>query len=179
MTAYWMQTNSGIAFEFPPTLDMIELQDIAHALAHQCRFGGHTKSFYSVAQHSVLVSHVCAPEAAFQGLMHDAAEAYVADMIRPLKVMPEMRPYRKMEDAVWRKIAEKFNVPVEFHPSIKLADDIVLLTEKRDLLAPSPRPWTLVNSKASTADLLPDPIIPWDPEKSKANFLARYWMTRP
>src|SRR4051812_6540197 len=85
----WMQTISGKAF-FPldPRPADVDIQDIAHALAFQCRFGGHVKEFYSVAEHSVRVSLICAHEDAKWGLLHDATEAYLSDIVRPVKRDP-------------------------------------------------------------------------------------------
>ena len=83
-------TFSGLRFwPLAPNLEKILVEDIAHALAHQCRFGGHASRFYSVAEHSVHVSQLCLPEHALWGLLHDASEAYLVDLPRPLKLLPE------------------------------------------------------------------------------------------
>jgi len=76
-----------------PSPDEIAIEDIAHALSHACRFAGHVPSYYSVAQHSVLVSELLDERTALWGLLHDASEAYLHDLTRPLKralnVLPE------------------------------------------------------------------------------------------
>ena len=72
-----------------PNPDDIRIEDIAHALSNQCRFAGHAREFYSVAEHSVHVSQLCLPEHALWGLLHDASEAYLVDLPRPLKLLPE------------------------------------------------------------------------------------------
>src|ERR1039457_118422 len=83
-------TFSGLRFwPLDPNPEKILIDDIAHALAHQCRFGGHASRFYSVAEHSVHVSRLCPPEDALWGLLHDASEAYLVDLPRPLKQLPE------------------------------------------------------------------------------------------
>ena len=91
-------TFSGLRFwPLDPNPEKILIADIAHALAHQCRFGGHASKFYSVAEHSVHVSKLCLPEHALWGLLHDASEAYLVDLPRPLKLLPEFAPYREAE----------------------------------------------------------------------------------
>ncbi len=93
----WMQTCSGLKiWPMDPRPEEICLNDIAHALSMICRFSGHTKKFYSVAEHSVFVSHHVKSENAIYGLLHDSSEAYISDIIRPVKVfVPE---YKKIEN---------------------------------------------------------------------------------
>src|SRR4051812_41614297 len=120
----WIKTFSG-RFDFLK-LDPneINIKDIAHALAHTCRFNGHCKKFYSVAQHSVYVSQIVPEVDAPAGLMHDATEAYIGDMTRPLKAMfPE---FGALEDRLWRRIAGKFGLPAELPETVKHADDLAL-----------------------------------------------------
>lgn len=126
-------TATGRYFDFTrPTRDMIDIDDIAIALSRMPRFTGHTTTFYSVAQHSVLVAHVVPEEYALQGLLHDATEAYMGDMSTPLKqLVPE---YKAIENRVERAICERFGLPFPLHPSIKAADLRMLVTERRDLM---------------------------------------------
>ncbi|QKX44275.1 hypothetical protein HPE42_20935 [Escherichia coli] len=80
----YIQTLSGKKFDYlNSTTDDVEIEDIATALSHICRFSGHLPEFYSVAQHSVLCSQIVPPEFAFEALMHDAAEAYCRDIPAP------------------------------------------------------------------------------------------------
>lgn len=136
----WIQTYSGDAFDFLQ-LDTksVHLRDIAHALSNLCRFNGHTRRFYSVAEHSVWVSQKCDPDYALQGLLHDATEAYVGDMVSPLKRL--ITDFSKHEANVWKLICKKFHVEEELHPSVKDADIRMLVTEKALLHAESPREW--------------------------------------
>jgi hypothetical protein len=144
----WIQTFSGRKFyPLDPDPANIDVRDIAHALSNQCRFSGHTTRFYSVAEHSVLVSRVlqrrgAASEAVLWGLLHDATEAYLVDMPRPLKHDPEFgAAYRRFEHVLNLAVAERFGLPEYVPDSVHQADNDLLLTEKRDLLGPSPDLW--------------------------------------
>lgn len=136
----WIVTHSGKQFDFHnPTPDMVCIEDIAHALSMSCRFGGHTQYHYSVAQHSVNVARLVPEEHKLVALLHDATEAYIGDMVSPLKVlMPE---FKKKEEAVWAVISEKFNVPFLMPLCIKEADLIMLKIERDHLIVES-EPWT-------------------------------------
>jgi len=108
-------TFSGISFwPLLPNPDDIRIDDIAHALAHQCRFAGHTRLFYSVAEHSVRVSQLCRPEDALWGLLHDASEAYLSDVPAPLKELPEFEPYRAAERNLQGAVAQRFGLLYSF-----------------------------------------------------------------
>lgn len=170
MAGDWFQTYTGRRFyPLAPKPEDLDIRDIAHALARVCRFGGHTMDFYSVAQHSILVSQTVPPELAREGLMHDAAEAYLGDMVRPLKLqMPE---YQRAETYLEQVIAERFRlnyIPGSgWGPLVKEADNRLLATERRDLLghrlawSPMPQP-------------LEDTIFPWCPEMAEQGFLRRW-----
>ncbi len=136
----WMQTYTGRMFwPLDPRADEVDIEDIAHSLSMQGRFAGHANHWYSIAEHSVYVSRYVPREHALAALLHDATEAYVVDVPRPVK--PALTNYREIEDRVWVAIAERFGLPAELDPSIKVADNMVLLAEQRDLLKPPPAPW--------------------------------------
>lgn len=145
----WQQTYTGKQV-WPLDLrpEEICLEDIAHSLALQCRYNGHIKSFFSVAQHSVLVAQGLRDQGhdvGIQciGLLHDAAEAYLGDMIRPLKRSGFMHEFLQAKHRAELVIGEVFGlVLTPMLAAVKDMDNIVLLTEKRDLLAPPPVPWT-------------------------------------
>lgn len=165
----WLQTQSGVAYwPLSPRAEDVRIEDIAHALSNLCRFGGHCRRFYSVAEHSVLVSLVVPPEHAMQALLHDATEAYMVDVPRPLKKF--LSNYEDIEDRNWRVIAEHFGVPYDMHPSVKHADNTVLLAEKEELLGPPPHPWEWAK------DLRPAPVYIncFTPEEARRSFLRRY-----
>lgn len=164
----WMNTYSGeIFYIFEPDIEKINIQDIAHALSMICRFNGHVKKFYSVAQHSVLVSHICSPKYALEGLMHDATESYCGDMIRPLKCFfPDFKKHELIiEQAIWKK----FNLikSKKMYDEVKRADDIALVTEARDLLP------NAINLKLDHK-ALDKKIIPLSPGVAKKKFLQRF-----
>ena len=130
----WIQTFSGLKMHpLDPSPDEISLIDIAHALANICRYTGHCKEFFSVAQHSVYVSVYASPENALWGLLHDASEAYLCDVARPVKRSDFMKGYCNVEEKLMRVIAEKFGLRWPMPEEISLLDNRFLMTEARDL----------------------------------------------
>ena len=128
-----IRVHSGILFDLAsPDPDLIDIEDIAHALSLICRFTGHVNEFDSVAQHSLIVSRIVPQEHRLVGLMHDATEAYLTDVSRPLKAM--LPDYRAAEHKLWLAIAERFDLPVELPFAVKQADNISLIWEQRDLM---------------------------------------------
>lgn len=165
----WILTTSGVRFElFAPTPAMVNIRDIAHALSHACRFGGHTLDFYSVAQHSVIVSHHVPPEEALTALLHDATEAYCGDMVRPLK--RQMPAYREVEDRIWEAIRARFDLG-PMTPAIKEADERALQTERRDVMPVSTHRWAKDEERAAPFE---DVIFPLGPRVAREIFLQRY-----
>lgn len=168
----WFLTFTGKQF-YPtdPKAADIDIADIAHSLSNICRFGGHCKQFYSVAQHSVFVSHLVERDAALAGLLHDATEAYCGDLVRPLKIqLPE---FCTVERGIAAAIAEKFDIPLEsitpdLTPALKLADNIALLTERNNLFPPGGADWCVA---AEPLDLLLDF---WSPADAESRFLKRF-----
>lgn len=142
----WVQTISGKAFDLPvPTPDQIEIEDIAHALGNVCRFQGHTRRHYSVAEHSVNVCLLLKKtnlDAARYGLLHDASEAYIADVSAPLKGLPELSGYLAIEKRIQAMIYRRFGLdPDAVPPDVREADLRMLATEKAALLREEPRSW--------------------------------------
>src|SRR3990167_1330499 len=130
----WTQTFSGVQFwPLDPRPEEIRIEDIAHSLARQCRFAGHVKvDHYSVADHSVRVSYACDPADALWGCAHDFSEAYLVDVPRPLKRCPEFAFYREAERRMMLAICERFDLSPEEPESVRRADAVLLMTEKRD-----------------------------------------------
>lgn len=168
----------------------IDIEAIAHALSHQCRFNGYTSRHYSVAEHSYYVS--CLVEAAardaghdeadtvalaLQALLHDATEAYLVDIPRPLKsALPE---YKGIELRLWAAMCAKFDLDLTMHPSVIEADMRICVTEKLALLSPDglERPeWASLNRdyKAYTNGEVTIPQARIAPETARAWFLQRF-----
>jgi len=164
----WMQTYSGGVFwPLEPQPEDVEILDIAHALSNLCRYAGHTRCFYSVAHHSVLVSRIVPPKDAVWGLMHDAAEAYCIDLPRPIKHSPEAEGYRNIENRIMAAICRRFEMDPRQPDSVEEADLVMLATERRDLMAPPPRPWRRDGTP------LVERIEPWSPLQAEIAFLSR------
>ena len=123
-----IRTFTGIYMNvFEPTPEMICIEDIAHGLSHQCRFAGHTKEFYSVAQHSIHVAELAKDEFKLQALLHDSSEAYLLDMPGPIKKrLPE---YCKIENNLMEVIAKKFGFEWPVNENVKGLDDLMLQWE--------------------------------------------------
>ncbi len=151
-----------------PALSVINIETIAKALSNICRFTGHTLEFYSVAQHSYHASFLVPEEYALEALLHDAAEAYVGDVSTPLK--RQLPNYEKIESDVQAAIAAQFNLTLPLSDYTHRADQIMLATEKRDLMPPTDDDWF------AGTDIVPLPqrICPCPPNVAKRMFLERY-----
>lgn len=167
----WIQTFSGLQF-FPlePRIDDISIYDIAHALSNLCRYGGHVETFYSVAQHCILVSQVVPREFALYGLLHDASEAYLIDVPRPIKHGAGMETYRAAENNLQRLIYSAFGLDPNEPGCIKTADNQLLRTEQRDLMKPAPAAWK--DYRVSALDFVIEPL---PPGAAKGEFLTRFY----
>ena len=132
----WISTHTGRRFwPLDPRPDEIDIRDIAHALSNQCRFSGHSNRFYSVGEHSLRVSGIVPPEHALWALLHDASEAYLVDLPRPLKHTPGFAEvYREAEARLMLAVAERFGLDPVMPDEVERADQILLATERRDLL---------------------------------------------
>lgn len=144
----FIQTYSGLAFSLrDPRPEQVNLDDICHSLAMQCRFTGHVKEFYSTAEHSILVASIVQqghPSLVFDALMHDAAEAYISDLSTPLKHSAGLEGYREVEKRVEWAIKERFNLSrlSSVKTIIKQADRRALALEAEVLLTrPKMKEW--------------------------------------
>lgn len=169
MRGNWFRTFSGkLFYPLDPRAEEICIEDIAHALSLQCRFTGHVSHFYSVAQHSVIVSHLCDPADALWGLLHDAPEAYIGDMSSPLKHTPEMSLFRDTEKLITEKVCERFNLTPNEPASVKAADKRLVLKEAANFGL------DITGWDTESLPLPGDPICGWPPEFAEIAFLERY-----
>lgn len=149
----------------------LSIRDIAHSLSQLCRFGGHCPPFYSVAEHSIHTSRLLPSELALAGLLHDAAEAYLGDMVRPVKAWGCSEEYRQAEAHILNAIGQIFSITQFDHPLVRRTDEVMLATEA-DLLFPSEdtSEWGL--------NALPTPKIMhlphWDGFQAETRFMARF-----
>ena len=168
-TRAWIQMYSGGVFHIlDPQQDEIHIKDIGHSLAMQCRFTGHVRNFYSVAEHCVLGSYLVPEEDALWFLLHDSSEAFIADINRPLKHFTGVgAAYLPVESVIMKAVCRKFHLPLEEPASIKPADNAMLFTEKEQLLPPMD--W---NDKWEPADVK---VKCWAPEVAEVEFLHRFY----
>lgn len=168
----WILTYTGRRFyPLDPRPEDVCIGDITHALANICRFGGHSRWFYSVAQHSLIVSEEVP---CLEALLHDATEAYVGDMVRPLKYA--LKDYCLIEDRIHAAIAVAFNLENSETLSlqIKNADNRALMTERRDVMAQSTHQWSL----AKDFPPFEERIVPMSSEIAAAMFLGRFFQLK-
>lgn len=161
--------TGGIFYPLDPRPEEVDIRDIAHSLSMSCRYTGHVRRFYSVAEHSVLIAKwletrgetnaVC-----FAGLLHDAGEAYLSDIASPAKRhMPE---YRIIEDKIIDVVLNKYGIE-ELPEIVKFADKAILQDEMSELFRPVPR-W------ADKSKGLRISIVGWTPAMAEHKFLEAY-----
>lgn len=145
MNKCWIETYSGKKFDvLNPKPEQIVIEDIAHALSQVCRFAGHSKFFYSVAQHSYLGSFLVPAEDAVWFLLHDSSESYIGDMSSPLKHLTEAgKAYRPIEKKIMQVICNKFGLPETQPASVDAIDIAMLYAEKKQMMGSIPwdRDW--------------------------------------
>ena len=161
--------SSGVYFNYEtPEQSDFSVYDIARGLSNTCRFGGQCASFYSVAEHSVLMSECVAEEHAFEALMHDAAEAFICDMPKPLKML--LPDYQSVEARVEHAISERFGYPRTMTAAVKQMDIRMLAAEQLQVMGNSHQ-WHHTHGMAPA----PVTIEFWDPETAFAAFMRRFW----
>lgn len=167
LSGSWIQTFTGRGVD-PLDADVtdIVIEDIAHALSLQCRFGGHCERFYSVAEHCLLLSENVAQEHALWALLHDASEAYLVDLPRPVK--RAIGDYRAIEDALMRVICARFGLPTDMPAQVRDADLRILTDEAQQLMKTPPRVWS---TEATPLDVT---IVGFPPRVAEQMFLDRF-----
>jgi hypothetical protein len=167
----WFVTRSGNKF-FPlqPRAGEVLIEDVAFALSNISRFGGHV-DFYSVAEHSCIISDALPAAYRLMGLMHDATEAYLGDCVRPLK--HQLPQYRDAEHNLWLVIAEQYGLPATLPPIIKEYDNRALLAERNQLMpeGPNTRNWYWDHAGVEPLNVR---IQCWPPIVARREFMKRY-----
>ncbi len=145
---HWIQTHGRRRFNpIHPREADVSIYDVAHALSHECRFGGHASEFYSVAEHSINVADFLARSRGYEGhewddplyveaILHDAPEAYLRDLPKPVKASIWFWPYRVLERRIDRVVRARFDLPKRETPLVKWADSMMLWFEARRLMSP-------------------------------------------
>jgi len=179
MMSGWIQTYTGKKiYPLRARVEDVDIRDIAHALALKCRFNGHCREFYSVAEHALRVSKLLAaqsPKLALWGLMHDAAEAYLPDLGGPIKkafhihhVDETTESFDAAEDRLLATIAEALGFARIDYEALREADLVLLVTEARDLLGTPPESWDLKERP------LVAKIVPMTSAEAESAFLAQF-----
>jgi hypothetical protein len=163
-------THSGKKIDLnEPTKEMIDIEDIAHALSNLCRFGGQSHTFYSVAQHSVLVAALAPPNIQKEALLHDAGEAYLGDVIKPLKVMIG-QAYDDIETRFMLAVTERFDLNPTHFLAVKKYDKQALEMEHEYLMKRNLAPLLSAMRESGIANY----NMAWTPDVAKHIFLAFY-----
>lgn len=127
-----MEMLNGQMFNYnDPDVSSIDIQLVADVLSRNCRFAGHVKHFYSIAQHAVNVSLIVALGHEKEALLHDTSEFVTNDMVTPLKAM--MPDFRVVEHRIESRLCAHFGVPHPMSPAVKLADLQMLRIERAHL----------------------------------------------
>lgn len=162
-------THSGLSFNLlEPNPDLIEIEDIAHALSMLCRFTGHTNRFYSVAEHSVRASREVHADFALEALLHDATEAYLGDVSSPLKA--QLHEYRNIEFNLDCCIRQHFGLPMRQTIQVKQADLAMLATERAHLMPTTNEHWPLLDGVTPAAPIYDT----WMPYQAFSTFMNHF-----
>jgi len=168
----WIQTyTGGKIYPLDARADEIDISDIAHSLSMQCRYNGHCETFYSVAEHCVLLSRLVDPENAFAALMHDASEAYLTDIPRPIK--PGLLNYKEIENKLMNVIALKYGFT--WPPPLQVTEyDMRILNDEREQ-----NMWKSIHEWDDYGEKLGVELKFWSPEKAEQKFINAFIKLRP
>lgn len=159
--------HGGCFWPLEPRPEEVHIEDIAHALSMQCRYAGHCLRFFSVAEHSVLVSRFVKPENALWGLLHDAAEAYSADIPRPLK--QQLTEWQPIEARIMQAVCRKFGLSWRQPADVAYVDKAMIADEQAAVMRACERDWGELPPKLGAR------IECLSPEEAEYAFMVRFW----
>lgn len=173
----WLTMRNRKFYPYDCGGEAFDIEEIANSLSKLCRFNGNTNKFYSVAEHSLNVMELILDEfptnkkLAYEGLMHDATEAYLGDLVTPLKqVLPK---FNKIEHEVAVNLFKKHKVTYPFNPIVHSKDWMMCLIEKSILMPHAPK-W--FDHEDTTVFLKAHKMLVkgLSPDKAKENFIHAY-----
>jgi len=163
----WMQTYTGRMFwPIDPRPEDVCIEDIVHALSMMRRYNGHCKKFYSVAEHSVIMSYHVSTNDALWALLHDASEAYIADIVRPAKRF--ISGYKEVETRIMHVVCDAFRLQYDMPEGVHVADNAILSDEMNQIMGPKPQDWALSYPPLGCK------IEGWSPKKAERKFIQRF-----
>lgn len=167
----WITTYTGGQFwPLEPKVEDVDIRDIAHHLSLACRWSGACKQHYSVGQHSIHVAENVQPSKRLKALLHDGSESYISDLARPIKRAPGLgEVYMQVETEIQKVIFAKFGIDSCYDEEIKKADNLLLLTEQRDLM-----PDNVAFIEDDGHSRLKEKIIPWSVGMAEYYFLEKF-----
>ena len=145
----------------------IPMYDIAHALSQNCRFNGHLERFYSVAEHSVIVSALVPEEYALTALLHDVSEAFVPDMPRPFKRY--ITGFEEYEERIQRSVAEHYGTIYPLPEEVKYIDKNIVRDEA-EFFYPKPPSWITYYESV----VHPGMFDGWEPDMARQKFMEHF-----
>jgi hypothetical protein len=164
----WMQTVSGRQFwPLDPRAEEVHIEDIAGALSKLCRYGGQCLRFYSVAEHCVHVANYAPEGLKLAALLHDASEAYLSDVIRPIK--SHLTNYLEIEAGLERVIAQRFGLTWPMPVEVKRLDTAILADEREQNMAAPPIPWQQNDPPLGVT------LQFWVPQRAEREFLRAFF----
>jgi hypothetical protein len=179
----WIETYTGRRFwPLDPMPEDVCIEDIAHSLSNQCRFAGHSRGFYSVGEHCVLMAQAAPAKCQLEALMHDASEAYLLDFPKPLKHMPAMSAYREAHarcmDVISKALGcdySKCKKTIEILDMSMLAAEAKVLMRREEFERESSSPeWGPVWAEEMLARPIDVKLQGWSPKESEWQFLKAY-----
>jgi 5'-deoxynucleotidase YfbR-like HD superfamily hydrolase len=171
----WIQTYTGKKFwPMDPHVDDVDIEDVAHALSMQCRYAGHCVDFYSVAEHSVLLSHYALhalddSRLALWLLLHDGSEAYLQDVVRPVK--QHLTGYKSAETVVQDVVYCRYGLRLDDQPAlVDVLDRRILLDEREQVMRQTDAVWDCTEGLEPLGMGIPC----WTPHQAESRFIAQF-----